>query len=351
MLSGLAERGLISTIVSSEVPPMDLLRGDTAMRGEIHPRIHRLTFWWEKAQAKVESYLVRGKVKAMIDTGPPQDSMDTIDSLLQSAGLSLGEIDLILHTHGHLDHIGGDSLFHARGGAQLMIHKKDAVFLEDHGRSFDLFYAPGRGEKVQQEKAAFLKEMEPELKADRLLEDRDLIDLGEGVQLRVVHLPGHTPGSVGFYWEREGIMLAGDSIQGLGSMAGFFPIIYDFMHYEDSIKRLMDIPLRSLCLCHAYRSLNLPPSPLRQGEEVRQYLSDSLKVFGRLREAIDHHGGEAGEKSLAGIADRIVGELGEEMGYKRMSELPSPLFSLWTVYWGISQARGGSREAAMKKTQ
>ena len=46
----------------------------------------------------------------------------------------------------------------------------------------------------------------PETSVDGFLEDNDIIDLGASCELRVLHLPGHTAGSLGFYWEKEGIL-------------------------------------------------------------------------------------------------------------------------------------------------
>ena len=309
------------------------------MHREVDKRIRGLSIWWEAMQITIEAYLVRGKVNVLVDSGPPQASPDVIASTLKAFDLRPGDIDLVLHTHGHLDHIGGNRDLKRAGRAQVWIHRDDAVLLEDHGRSFDLFYAPGRGENVQREKAAFVKQMAPEMRADRLLEDDERIDLGKGVELRVVHLPGHTPGSVGFYWEKEGVLLAGDAIQGLGSVAGFLPIIYDFSAYEESISRLMAMPLESVLLCHPYRSLKLPPSRTREGEEIKRYLSDSQEVLERLAEAIRHQAGKAPGGSLAHIGEAVVEELGEEMGYKRIAELEAPQFSLGTVSWGLSQMK------------
>ena len=300
-------------------------------------RIHALSIRWEAMQTEIEAYLVRGKVNALIDSGPPQASPEVIAAALKAFDLKPGDIDLVLNTHGHLDHIGGNRDLKSAGPTEVWIHADDAVFLEDHARSFDFFYAPGIGENVQQKKAAFLKQMAPEIRPDRVLEDNENIDLGAGMELQVVHLPGHTPGSVGYYWEKEGILMAGDAVQGFGGLAGTLPIICDFSEYEKSISRLMTMPLESVLLCHPYRSAKLEPSRTRQGRDIRQYLSESLQVLQRLAEAIRYQSQKTPDGSLAAIGEGVIAELGEEMGYKKISELNAPQFSLGTVYWGLSQ--------------
>jgi glyoxylase-like metal-dependent hydrolase (beta-lactamase superfamily II) len=318
------------------------------MHEELHPKISVLSFLWEKTQAKVEAYLLRGKVNAVVDTGPPQASPNTMAAVLGSARLTIGDIGLILHTHGHLDHTGGDAIIKATTPARLLLHKEDALFLEDHQRCFDQFSAPfikalGREQHLEEERALFLEEAKAEIAVDRKLEDNDLIDLGDGVELKVVHLPGHTPGSVGFYWEREGALFAGDSVSGLHSPGGSLPIIYDFAAYEKSIERLLVMEVRSLFCSHHYRGIRLASSPIRRGKEVREFLYDSREAARRIYDAVGRQVSGGRDRSLPEITDGVIAALPEEMGFKPIAELRSSLFSARTVFWCLSQLGGTQR--------
>lgn len=307
-------------------------------------RVYRLSIWWDRFQTYVETYLIRGKVNGVIDTGAPGTSLALP---LKAIHLSLTDIEIVLNSHGHYDHVGGDAVIKALSDAQIMIHREDAVFLEDHRRCYDRFYAPlaiamGHGQELEVEKAAFLEERSPELAVDRPLEDNDVIDLGGGVELRVLHLPGHTPGSVGFYLEGEGILFAGDSVCGLGVPDGSLPSLIDLEAYERSLVRLMGLPIRTILTAHPYRGLHLPPSPERKGQQVKEYLLDSTDAARRLREVLASHGkGEAG-RPLQEIADSVIKELPAEMGFKRMAELRDYTISLGTVFWGLNEIHGGS---------
>jgi glyoxylase-like metal-dependent hydrolase (beta-lactamase superfamily II) len=314
------------------------------MQGELHPNIQSLSFLWEKTNSKIEAYLLLGQVNAVIDTGPPQISADTIASVLSPTGLKARDIALILHTHGHLDHTGGTALIKAASGALIHLHKDDALFLEDHHQCFSRFNAPliralGREEHLETEKAVFLKEAKAEMVVDRKLQDNDLIDLGKGIELRVIHLSGHTPGSVGFYWEKEGTLFAGDSVSGLHSPGGSLPIIYDFIAYQKSIERLLGMDIGSLFCSHPYRGIHLPSSPIRRGREVREFLYDSRESARRIVESVGRRASETGERSLPEITDKVIAELPEEMGFKPIAELRSSLFSVRTVFWCLSQIR------------
>ena len=227
--------------------------------GEIHRCVETLPVWWDRFQANIHAYLIKGKKNAVVDTGVPGASVGTV---LESFGLSLSDIDFALNTHGHSDHTGGNAALKA-AGAKLMIHAMDADFIENQSKAFDRFYYPlsnalGGERGAAEDKKAFLEDMAPELTIDRKLEDRDLIDLEGDVELRVVHLPGHSAGSAGFYFEREGILFAGDSTPGLGTPGGALPILTDLEAYEASLGRLMEIEPQCILSAHPYRGVTWP---------------------------------------------------------------------------------------------
>jgi hydroxyacylglutathione hydrolase len=79
------------------------------------------------------------------------------------------QVNLILNTHGHQDHISGDATFQKKYGAPIYIHKYDASSIEE-----------------------LEKDNSP---VPVLLEEGSLIKFG-GETLTVMHTPGHTPGSI-----------------------------------------------------------------------------------------------------------------------------------------------------------
>ena len=248
---------------------------------KVHPRVTMCNIWWEKARSEVEAYLLQGAVNAIIDTGPVEAFASPLSLSLGALNLTLGDIELILNTHWHPDHTGGDAAIKTAAKADVLIHKHDAVFLEDPRLGFDRYKAPvieklSGAERVTQEKNAAVEAGGGKVIVDRYLDDDDLIEIGDGVELRVIHLPGHSPGSVGFYWEQEALLFTGDSVSGLHDGYGSLPIIFDLSAYEKSIERLLEMPLQLLLCGHRYRGINLSPSPIRRGSEIREYLGDSL---------------------------------------------------------------------------
>ncbi len=107
---------------------------------------------------------------------------------------------LIINTHGHMDHIGCDDDF----GVPIYIHSQDVALLTDSKLNLSaVFMSP----------ITVKSEIRP-------VEEKSRICL-EGIELGVIHTPGHTPGGIALYLEKpqgSNIVFTGDSLffQGIG---------------------------------------------------------------------------------------------------------------------------------------
>jgi hydroxyacylglutathione hydrolase len=115
---------------------------------------------------------------------------------------------IAVSTHGHLDHVGADQLFDmsyiAKEDEQAMLSSTRAKRLE----SYSTMFMPGNAEMI----AFAQKNMAPDKPFKyEFIKDGDKLDLG-GVELEVVAMPGHSPGSVAFLDRRDGVAFTGDSV-------------------------------------------------------------------------------------------------------------------------------------------
>lgn len=124
---------------------------------------------------------------AIIDPG---GSADKILKIVEQENLA---VEMIINTHGHADHISGNSEIKKATGAPILIHKDDAVMITNAHSNLSVYVGNGM-------------ESEP---ADRLLSDGDNIKLGS-ILFTVVHTPGHTPGGICLIANNE--VFCGDTI-------------------------------------------------------------------------------------------------------------------------------------------
>ena len=120
------------------------------------------------------------------------DPGDEAVRLLQRLAEQELQVAAILLTHAHFDHMLAVRELIDATGASLYLHAEDAAALSDAGRSL---IPPYRRPYT--------------LSADRLLQDGDTVTVGELV-LKVLHTPGHTPGSC--CYQCGDLLIAGDTL-------------------------------------------------------------------------------------------------------------------------------------------
>jgi glyoxylase-like metal-dependent hydrolase (beta-lactamase superfamily II) len=132
-------------------------------------------------------YCAESRACAIIDPGAEPGKI-----FAAVAGLELKPA-LILNTHGHVDHIGANRDMKDKYAIPLYLHAADATML-------------GVSEHIE---LSLLLGAKDSPSPDRLLVDGDSIQVGR-TSLRVMHTPGHTPGSVSFLG--DGIFFSGDTL-------------------------------------------------------------------------------------------------------------------------------------------
>lgn len=230
-------------------------------------------------------YVLRGSQLAVIDTGFTHHPAHALTPALRLLGLGLDEVDVILNTHGHPDHLGGNASLKDASGATVHLHAADVPLAggpEAHMRArcdlMDTLRALGWLDQLAEREVFLRQRVGRDVGVDRLLEEDDVVDLGADLRLRVVHMPGHTPGSVTFFLDSENLAFTGDAVQAWGGRAGALPLYFDAPAYAASIERLREIQPATLCMAHPVRwsGAMQGASPVRVGAEARQTLDDSL---------------------------------------------------------------------------
>ncbi len=171
----------------------------------------------------VNAWLLPGDPVTLIDTGPRDDAaLAALEAGLGREGLRVGDIELVLATHHHLDHVGLTATIQRRSGATVAVLDRIADYgaryaaevEEDRRFARALMTHHGVPDQViadGEELWAFIRATTEDFLANVRLAEGDRVRAG-GRSLRVVARPGHSTTDTLLVDDRDGIAFAGDHL-------------------------------------------------------------------------------------------------------------------------------------------
>jgi len=162
--------------------------------------VHKVhTFIWKSLSANnCNTYLIDGPTRVLIDPGHSK-LFGHVQEGLSELGMTLGDIGLVICTHAHPDHMEAVDLF-KQMPALITLHEKEWQFI----KNIDKYMSTPL--------VIDLDSITP----DFFLTEGE-ISIG-GLHLKVIHTPGHSPGSVSLYWPDPKLLFSGDLVfkEGVG---------------------------------------------------------------------------------------------------------------------------------------
>lgn len=206
-----------------------LLRSPIEGRPEIHQITLPLPPTWRTLD-RVHVYLIEGDPLTLIDTGVRSvESRAVLEGALESLGYDLREVERVVVTHAHRDHMGlVQSLRDAGATLECLVHEDDADALErypelvreridDTTLLFREYGVPeDRLVALQRDARTHLALDDAEGQASSVehrLRAGDRLPF-KGYTLKVVHSPGHTPGHILLEDDEQGLLFTGDQVMG-----------------------------------------------------------------------------------------------------------------------------------------
>ena len=178
------------------------------------------------------TYLALGDQTTLIDTGTPGKQGNIINYLQNELKSKPEDIKTIVLTHHHMDHTG--SLYELKKitKADIAAYKEDIDIISGEKSSSDPIYM----RFVSRLMATFTSYKF--IKPDISLDENDMVD-----NYRVIHTPGHTPGSIALYNPDNGVIFVGDTLTYDGNKVGGPPsfLINDNEALKKSIKKISDL--------------------------------------------------------------------------------------------------------------
>jgi glyoxylase-like metal-dependent hydrolase (beta-lactamase superfamily II) len=189
----------------------------------------------------------------MIDAGAGRSSSQIVRNI-EMLGFNPAAISNLVLTHCHIDHIGSAPFFKKQYSTNILIHELDAKAVES-----------GDSRKTA---ANWYSTTFPPMAVDRKLKgEHEILKFGQE-ELHCLHTPGHTPGSISLYLDREGKrILFGQDIHG--------PFHKDFdsdiKEWKKSMQKLLALDADILCEGHF--------GIFYSKERVRSYIERYLEEY------------------------------------------------------------------------
>jgi len=310
---------------------------------QVHPKVFSVAAPYDQTGGVVHCYLIDAPRRALIDTGTAIVPQVAILPALAEMGWDPSDLRVIVNTHLHIDHAGGNAELQEMSGAGIHIHKDD-VPLADRERHVEKYLRDaerlmGNDHLIPEKEALIRQQLGREWGVDRALDDGDTIDLGGDVRLLVVHTPGHTPGSASYYWESQGMLFTGDAVNGRGGRVGGYPLYFAASDYAASLRRLAEMPVSVLAQAHRYRWSMPTSEAIRTGPEVPQTLRESLGVWQAIDDAVRAELASAPEASFPDLFWKVVRATAAALGNPAATEtIPAGAVPTIAAHW--REARG-----------
>jgi glyoxylase-like metal-dependent hydrolase (beta-lactamase superfamily II) len=199
------------------------LSGEAALARAADAGIHVLRVPTPFAVGRVNAYLIEDDPLTLVDSGPNSGrALDELQHQLAEHGRSIDDIELIVLTHQHMDHLGLVDIIASHSGAEVAAIDKVAGYVGDFSQAAarDDEFASGvmLRNGISEDVVQALRQVSSAFRAwgskatvTKPLADGDVLDLADR-QLRVLHRPGHSPSDTIFWDERRKILFAADHL-------------------------------------------------------------------------------------------------------------------------------------------
>lgn len=197
---------------------------------------------------------------ALVDTGIPGSAPAVLDALAALGGRP-EQLRQIVLTHCHMDHMGSAADLAAATGARVLAGALDAPYIRGTAPEPTPVLAPAERSLHEGVMADLAASGMPALRpaeVDTVLHDGDTLD-GWGEPVRVLHVPGHTPGGIALHLPESRLLFPGDLIatapDGRHAVLGPFNVARE--EAVASFRRLAALDVDTVCVPHGV--------PLRTG--------------------------------------------------------------------------------------
>ena len=153
-------------------------------------------FFIERGYLNANHFVYRSESPILIDTGYIADFSET-EKLITDLGVNLSDISLIVNTHTHCDHIGGNRIIQQKSGCDIALHAVGRHFI-DKQDNWSTWW------KYFNQEADFFT-------VTQTLQDGEVVAVGPH-EFRVIYTPGHASDGIVLYHRQEKVLISSDTL-------------------------------------------------------------------------------------------------------------------------------------------
>jgi hydroxyacylglutathione hydrolase len=221
-------------------------------------------FFIERGYLNANQFVYCSENPVLIDTGY-LTSFEETAGLITGLGVSISDVRLIINTHCHSDHIGGNKIIQDQSGCDIALHKFGKYFIDtkDDWATWWRYFS---------QDASFFR-------CTKALEDGDIISIGPH-QFEVIHTPGHSSDGIVLYNRDQKLLFSSDTLweQDVATIAVRVEGTTAVHSLEKSLEKLARLDVDMVYPGHG-RPFNDFNDALKRGQEkIKDYLSNRKGV-------------------------------------------------------------------------
>jgi hydroxyacylglutathione hydrolase len=237
---------------------------------EITPKIHllKIDFSVQIAPDKllprfVNSLIIFGNYITIIDSGV-KDSYHYIYDYIERNGRHVSEINLLILSHSHPDHIGSAYRIKSDTGCKIMSHQFEKEWIENIDLQFKLRPVPG-----------FYNLVDKSVELDGSITGDEKMILDDDIHISFINTPGHSKGSFCILFDEDSILFTADAIP----LENDIPTYDNFYELKESLQRIKFLNNYKILLSSW-------TSPLKDKKEISKLILNGETYLERIDSAV-----------------------------------------------------------------
>jgi glyoxylase-like metal-dependent hydrolase (beta-lactamase superfamily II) len=221
-------------------------------------------FFIERGFLNGNHFVYRSDSPVLIDTGYIS-GFDETEKLIAQLGVKLSDISLIISTHTHCDHIGGNNLIQQKSGCEIALHKVGKYFI-DTGDDWSTWW------RYYNQEAEFFK-------CTRSLEDGQIITLGPH-EFQVIYTPGHASDGIVLYNRQEKILISSDTLwqTDMAVMTLRVEGSRTLFHMQESLQKIAGLEVQMVYPGHGKPFQDMTKAILKSRKKIEHFLQNPAAI-------------------------------------------------------------------------